>query len=85
MVKRSAATAWQKQRRVPKMRHPFCFMAANHARPGASLPETDPLTFLQEELLSPIQRSGRVYTLFFVVFWLFFAQTRGLESSLPLA
>ena len=44
-------------------RCPFRFTAANNADPGMSLPETDALTFFEEELLSPIQHIVRIFTL----------------------
>ena len=42
---------------------PFRLTGANHADPGESLPETDALTFFEEELLSPIQHIVRIFTL----------------------
>ena len=46
---------------LPK--EPFRLTEANHADPGESLPETDALTFFEEELLSPIQHIVRIFTL----------------------
>ncbi len=37
---------------------------ANYADPGETLPETDALTFFEEELLSPIQHLVRIFTLY---------------------
>ena len=42
---------------------PFRLTAANHMDPGEALPETDALTFFEEELLSPIQHIIRIFTL----------------------
>ena len=39
------------------------FTAANYADPGETLPETDALTFFEEEILSPIQHIVRIFTL----------------------
>ena len=47
---------------LPK--EPFRLTAANHADPGDSLPETDALTFFEEEVLSPIQHLVRIFTLY---------------------
>ena len=47
---------------LPK--EPFRLTAANHADPGDSLPETDALTFFEEEILSPIQHLVRIFTLY---------------------
>jgi len=47
---------------LPK--EPFRLTAANHADPGDSLPETDALTFFEEEILSPIQLLVRIFTLY---------------------
>ena len=46
---------------LPK--EPFRLTAENFADPGDTLPETDALTFFEEELLSPIQRIVRIFTL----------------------
>ena len=47
---------------LPK--EPFRLTAANHADPGDTLPETDALTFFEEEILSPIQHLVRIFTLY---------------------
>ena len=41
----------------------FRLTAENFADPGDALPETDALTFFEEELLSPIQHIVRIFTL----------------------
>ena len=46
---------------LPK--EPLRFTAANFADPGETLPETDALTFFEEEILSPIQHIVRIFTL----------------------
>ena len=46
---------------LPKV--PVRFTAANYADPGDTLPETDALTFFEEEILSPIQHIVRIFTL----------------------
>ena len=46
---------------LPK--EPFRLTAENFADPGDTLPETDALTFFEEELLSPIQHIVRIFTL----------------------
>ena len=46
---------------MPK--EPLRFTAANYADPGETLPETDALTFFEEEILSPIQHIVRIFTL----------------------
>ena len=46
---------------MPK--EPLRFTAANYADPGDTLPETDALTFFEEEILSPIQHIVRIFTL----------------------
>ena len=46
---------------IPKK--PLRFTAANYADPGDTLPETDALTFFEEEILSPIQHIVRIFTL----------------------
>ena len=46
---------------LPKQ--PFRLTAENFADPGDTLPETDALTFFEEELLSPIQHIVRIFTL----------------------
>ena len=47
---------------MPK--EPFRLTSANHADPGETLPETDDLTYFEEELLSPIQHLVRIFTLY---------------------
>ena len=47
---------------MPK--EPFRLTEANFADPGETLPETDALTFFEEELLSPIQHLVRIFTLY---------------------
>ena len=47
---------------LPK--EPFRLTAANHADPGDSLPETDALTFFEEEILPPIRHLVRIFTLY---------------------
>ena len=42
---------------------PFRLTAANYADVGDALPETDALTFFEEEILSPIQHIVRIFTL----------------------
>ena len=42
---------------------PFRLTAANYADVGDVLPETDALTFFEEEILSPIQHIVRIFTL----------------------
>ena len=44
-------------------KEPFRLTAANFADPGDTLPETDALTFFEEEILSPIQHIVRIFTL----------------------
>ena len=44
-------------------KEPLRFTAANYADPGVTLPETDALTFFEEEILSPIQHIVRIFTL----------------------
>ena len=46
---------------MPK--EPLRFTAANYADPGETMPETDALTFFEEEILSPIQHIVRIFTL----------------------
>ena len=46
---------------LPK--EPFRLTAANYADPGVTLPETDALSFFEEEVLSPIQHIVRIFTL----------------------
>ena len=46
---------------LPK--EPLRFTAGNYADPGEALPETDALTFFEEEILSPIQHIVRIFTL----------------------
>ena len=46
---------------MPK--EPLRFTSANYADPGETLPETDALTFFEEEILSPIQHIVRIFTL----------------------
>ena len=46
---------------LPK--EPLRFTAGNYADPGEALPETDELTFFEEEILSPIQHIVRIFTL----------------------
>ena len=46
---------------LPK--EPLRFTANNFADPGEALPETDALTFFEEEILSPIQHIVRIFTL----------------------
>ena len=46
---------------LPK--EPFRLTAENFADPDDALPETDVFTFFEEELLSPIQRIVRIFTL----------------------
>ena len=46
---------------MPK--EPLRFTSANFADPGETLPETDALTFFEEEILSPIQHIVRIFTL----------------------
>ena len=46
---------------LPK--EPFRLTAANYADPGVTLPETDALSFFEEEILSPIQHIVRIFTL----------------------
>ena len=46
---------------MPK--EPFRLTGENFADPGETLPETDALTFFEEELLSPIQHIVRIFTL----------------------
>ena len=45
-------------------KEPFRLTAANYAYPGETLPETDALTFFEEEILSPIQHIVRIFTLY---------------------
>ena len=45
------------------VKEPLRFTAANYADPGVTLPETDALTFFEEEILSPIQHIVRIFTL----------------------
>ena len=44
-------------------KQPFRLTAENFADPGETLPETDALTFFEEEILSPIQHIVRIFTL----------------------
>ena len=44
-------------------KEPLRFTAGNYADPGDTLPETDALTFFEEEILSPIQHIVRIFTL----------------------
>ena len=46
---------------LPK--EPLRLTAANYADPGVTLPETDALSFFEEEILSPIQHIVRIFTL----------------------
>ena len=46
---------------MPK--EPLRFAVGNYADPGETLPETDALTFFEEEILSPIQHIVRIFTL----------------------
>ena len=46
---------------LPK--EPVRLTAANYADPGVTLPETDALSFFEEEILSPIQHIVRIFTL----------------------
>ena len=46
---------------LPK--EPLRFTKANYADPGETLPETDALSFFEEEILSPIQHIVRIFTL----------------------
>ena len=46
---------------MPK--EPLRFTSANYADPGETLPETDALSFFEEEILSPIQHIVRICTL----------------------
>ena len=44
-------------------KEPLRFTKANYADPGETLPETDALSFFEEEILSPIQHIVRIFTL----------------------
>ena len=54
----------KKRAKAGMPKEPFRFTAANFADPGETLPETDALTFFEEELLSPIQHLVRIFTLY---------------------
>ena len=54
----------KKRAKAGMPKEPFRFTAANFADPGETLPETDALTFFEEELLSPIQHMVRIFTLY---------------------
>ena len=52
-----------KRRAADGLSEPLRFTANNFADPGEALPETDALTFFEEEILSPIQHIVRIFTL----------------------
>ena len=54
----------KKRSKAGMPKEPFRFTAENFADPGETLPETDALTFFEEELLSPIQHLVRIFTLY---------------------